>query len=163
MVTRNSQNTYITTDTNNQVLMPAQPAFLATHGATTGSVTGDGTNYNVIFANEIFDQNSDYNNATGIFTAPVTGRYLLNGAVCYSNLGAAHTSGSTYIYTSNRTYYSSIMNAYAVSTGGLLGFTSGCTADMDAADSALCVALINNGAKTVQVYQSSYFSGVLIC
>jgi len=58
-----------------------QPAFYAQVITPSLNVTGDSTVYQVIFANEIFDQTNSYNNATGVFTAPSAGKYLFTGSV----------------------------------------------------------------------------------
>ena len=56
------------------VTMPNQPAFMAKPNSNQTNV---GTNTVIEFANEIFDQNADFDNSTHTFTAPITGRYLI--------------------------------------------------------------------------------------
>ena len=65
-------------------------AFIATVGTTINDVTGDGTNYRVVYDNVIADTNSAYNNTTGVFTTPVTGFYQLSASVCAQGLTAVN-------------------------------------------------------------------------
>ena len=53
-------------------------SFLATRSTDTAGITGNGTTATVVFNNTIFNNGSGYNNATGVFTAPITGIYLFN-------------------------------------------------------------------------------------
>lgn len=64
-----------------------QPMVLAYLSATTAAVTGDNTLYTVIFDTEINDQGANYDNTTGIFTAPISGNYLVTGNVVFGDLG----------------------------------------------------------------------------
>ena len=93
MVDVNCINTYEVPTTNRERTMPLQPAFSATNTVLRSNVTGDGTAYTVICNNEILDQNGDYNNATGVFTVPVTGFYLFTASAALEDLAAAHTGG----------------------------------------------------------------------
>lgn len=93
MATNNSVNTYIVPTAANEVRMPSQPAFSAYNNTLRTNATGDGTLYTVIFDGENFDQNSDYNTGTGVFTAPITGRYTFSVTLTLQQVAAAHTRG----------------------------------------------------------------------
>lgn len=154
-------NNVMSVATSGEINYPLQPAFLATANGQT-DVTGDGTAYTILYANEIFDQNSDFSSPT--FTAPVTGRYQLNFAAELANLGVANTSGSLAITTSNRSYscfacnWGNFMNAAATSRS-----TGSTLADMDAADTAIIQATINSGTKIVDIgATNTTFSGFLV-
>lgn len=147
---------------------PLQPCFYASNSAADSNVTGDGTVYTVIFDSEIFDQNNDYNNATGVFTAPVTGRYFFAAGVLATNLGAGHTDGNCALVASNRTLVSSINSPGAIRNNGNqtgLGITS--YVDMDSGDTASVTVTISNSTLTVGVAGNSapteftFFSGQL--
>ena len=81
--------------------MTTQPAFNATVASNQNNFT---TVIDVVFGTEIFDQSNDFNNTTGIFTAPVTGRYHLSFTLRISNFDADATEYTWTLTTSNRTY-----------------------------------------------------------
>lgn len=154
--------------TAGEINYPLQPAFLAYNSAQDDDVTGDGTAYTIICDTEVFDQNSDYNNGTGVFTAPVTGRYFLQGHVFILGYGAAHTNGNWNIVTSNRTYNASYLNPVAVGVGGnSCAFGGSTLSDMDAADTASFTITVTGGTKTVDVLgeagATTRFDGYLAC
>ena len=145
-----------------------QPAFLAYNSATDTDVTGDGTSYTIICNTEVFDQNSDYNNGTGVFTSPLTGRYSLNGCVFILDYGAAHVLGNWIILTSNRQYTVDYLNPFVVGvTANSCSFGGSILADMDAADTASFVITVTGGTKTVDVLgeaaATTRFAGYLAC
>ena len=57
------------------------------------NVTGDSTGVFIIFDTVVSNIGSAYNNATGVFTAPRTGNYLVSATVMFNNLLATHTEG----------------------------------------------------------------------
>lgn len=157
--------------TAGEINYPLQPAFSAYQNATASNVTGDGTNYTVIFDTEIADQNADYNNATGVFTAPVTGLVTLTAGVRLSGLGVANTGGSLSISTSNGSYFPFNANVGTMrelaSGGNALSMCISALADMDAADVASIVATVTGATKIVNVVGAgrgfTYFTGNLEC
>ncbi len=78
------------------------PQFLAYVSAqTTNNVTGDGTFYRILFDNVVSNITSSYNPATGLFTAPVSGNYLITTNVEISNIGAGHVGALLLISTND--------------------------------------------------------------
>lgn len=149
-----------------EVTMPLQPAFLATLTNTVTDVTGDGTTYTIIYDTEIYDQSADFNLATSVFTAPVTGRYHFAVGTFFQEIGALHTDGRTSLDTSNRIYSLSRSNYAAMQTSGFMSLGNNCYADMDAADTASTSTLISGSTKTVDILgaasAATYFSGCLV-
>jgi hypothetical protein len=144
-----------------------QPAFLAYLTSSALNVTGDGTTYVIVYSAEQFDVGNDFNTGTGIFTAPVTGKYPLSFVVSLDQLAAGHTSLLIQINTSNLTNIQTfrfnpapILTSPTIVTGSLL-------CDMDAADTAKIQVTVSGSTKVVDVVGStaggSFFSGYLAC
>ena len=160
-------NNVMEVGTTGTVNLPLQPAFLANYSTSAANVTGNGTIYTIPYDTEIFDQNADFNTGTGIFTAPVAGRYLFLGQCVISTVGAASLS-TLRIQTSNRAYLFDYLKPSAVADGvGIVSFQGSTIADMDANDTAkITIALTGTGADTAALVSSNtgnIFSGALLC
>jgi len=148
-----------------EVTFPLTPAFLATHSAAQDNVTGDSTIVTVNQTTVIFDQNSDYD-GTNTFTAPVSGRYRFSCSIRLTEVGAAHTLGLLQFLTSNRQYETVFANYAAIRDSAnqvINGFTI--LADMDAADTCIIRARVDNGGKTVDLsagVTTAWFAGELV-
>ncbi len=147
---------------------PSQPSFIAYQSANAANVTGDATAYTIISDTEIKDIGSNYNNATGVFTAPVTGKYLLGGYVQLSSVGAAHTLGNVQLVLTGRTVnIPGIFNPFNLANlSGVVSWGGMMLVSMTAADTVSLRVTISNSTKTVQVNGSgspqTYFFGQLI-
>ncbi len=69
--------------------------FIADISADITNVTGNGTNYVVVYDRTYKNVGSNFNTTTGLYTAPVTGLYQFSSTITFSNLGAAMTGGLT--------------------------------------------------------------------
>jgi hypothetical protein len=135
-------------------------AFLTEVGAQIDDVTGDGTEYIVVFDTEVYDYLSEYDNTTGTFTAKRTGKYMFS--VCLSlNVPVSSTTGLIKLVTSNREYElyrGSFANQR--DSGNNVTFNGSVIADLDFNDTArVTVTVVGIGADTVDVRTPSKFSG----
>jgi len=148
--------------------VPVQPLFSAYKSDITLNVTGDGTLYTVIFDTEVSDVGGNYNNANGIFTAPVTGKYLFAARALPYGFGASHTILETRLITSNRTYYGDRYASPFVIAGSSYQSSAvyAVSVDMDAADVAYFTLAVSSDTKTIDLYGAAtyhtYFQGYLL-
>lgn len=137
-------------------------AFSVGLTADQNNVTGNGTEYTILFNNEVYDYLSQYNPATGRFTAGLTGKYLLSCCVKL-NVPAGSTLAVIRIATSNKTYevYRGSF-ANQLDSSGNVTINGTVIADMDVNDIAFVQVTISGiGADTVDVLAAdgSIFSG----
>lgn len=103
--TRLVSSTTATIDANNYYTNSAHPAFFAYKSTPTNNVTGTGTLYNIVYDSILFQQGSNYNSSTGVFTAPVAGVYVI-GASSYSyNVTSSANEIGLGIITTHYSFY----------------------------------------------------------
>lgn len=145
---------------------PTQPSFMATLTNATSNVTGDNTVYTVIFNSEAFDQAANYDNTTGVFTAPVTGKYLFAASVTCTAIGAGHTQAQIFLVTTANSFLGTANSAAAVrNSGNIASYQVSAIANMTAGDTASITITVFNSTKTISISNSganTYFSGQLI-
>ncbi len=147
-------------DANGHITKPLQPAFLARPSGTQSDIAIDATT-TVVFDTEVYDNNGDFSSNT--FTAPVTGKYLLNAEVRIDNLDLNTTYYGINISASNRGV-SNFESTNQFDTDPAY-YHKGLTVvmDMDANDTAsITIEIANNGAAQADIRQWSHFSGYLL-
>ena len=124
----------LTITSDSEILQHAQPAFNAYRSSYQTNISSGGT---IIWNAESFDPGSNFNTTTGIFTAPVTGKYLLTYSVDVDALVQAASYYWLWLITSNKNYYCPYIPVnQLLSSDGRMNFQNTVIADMDASDTA---------------------------
>lgn len=153
-------------DAGQFVHQAGQASFLATSSGHS-NVTGDGTNYSVVFETIVRNVASVYNATTGVFTAPRAGDYLLATNVGVVGWDANTTYYQLIIATTNRSYSTIVfpdLKDISVQTAGISGSLT-VLADMAQGDTAVVTIVVAAGAKVTDLLanaQYNTFSGTLI-
>ena len=159
--------TLMTIHPGGEINFSQTPCFFAVLASTVSNVTGDGTNFLIVFDGELFDQGSNFDISTGLFTAPVTGRYAFQWGVQCVGLLSAHTQCVSSVTTSNRLVRTAFNDPFANSSAsGRNLYTGACITDMDAGDTAQIDFQISNGTLVVDIEGNAsngvtWFSGKL--
>jgi len=146
-----------------------QPAFMAYKSAATANVTGDGTIYTVICNTELFDQASNYNNGTGVFTAPYDGRYFFGATVQVTGITAAMTVVIvTFAISGSKNMQIGGINGSARDVNNNIVFSSGVFVTLTAAETVSLTVQAINGTKVAGINgaatnSTTTFYGHLVC
>lgn len=162
-----SSNILTWTASNNQINLPLQACFHAYIGSPQLNVTGDGTNYDVIFGVERYDVSSSYNATTGVFTAPVTGKYMFTSQLIIEGLTAGMTSGVYGFLVNSGSYVGGVTycSPYACALGGsFFSIQNTAIFACTAGDTVQCRVQVNGGAKVCNFTNqtASFFAGQLL-
>lgn len=159
-----TNDTWIMT-TSGERTMPLQPSFFAADLTGAANATGDGTVFTIIYDSVVSNVGSNYDNTTGVFTAPVTGFYYFSGNVILFNVGASHISGVlTFASTGATSIQPYEFNPANFRNGTQLQINGGFCGPLDAGDTVKVTIQVAGGTKTVTVGGAfnSQFSGCLL-
>lgn len=141
-------STYIWRMTRGGVItQPNQPSLNASNATERTNVTGDTTEYTIIWDATIRDRGANFDGTT--FTCPVDGDYLVTAAARLKDFDALSTSAVLRIKTSNRNY-EDLSTAIAV-VGLQQSFALAVIADADANDTIVVTVTVNGTNKAVDV------------
>jgi hypothetical protein len=129
-------------------------------------VTGDGTTYKVVFANEDFDSLTAFDNSSNSwFVAPTAGAYAFEAALGLSGLLVGHTTGVITIVKDNGAATSiatSQCNPYAGSTGGAVTLFASTYVNLAANEKVYVNLQVSGSTKVVDLTSGvswTYFCG----
>jgi hypothetical protein len=145
-----------------EISQPKQPAFKAYKNNDTTIAASTWTT--LIFPGERFDHGGDYNQSTGVFTAPITGKYQMNFTVRIDTISHSSPHASVQLNSSNVNHmYQALISPTAYDS--VLSYTTfhcACLIDMDAGDTVMCSAMINGSTGVHVNYTGNTFSGYLV-
>lgn len=143
-----------------------ESAFSVSLGGAVSNITGNGLIYHVIHLTTIYDLNSDYNNGTGTFVAPVDGIYTFNGVVVLDDINnAAFNESVVFLYVNGSvnisgnaqnpiaTRITNIFQRLQLLVYGDFNLAAGDTVDLR--------VQVSNGPQTIKL-TASRFSGHLV-
>jgi hypothetical protein len=134
------------------------PVFIARKTATSSDVTGDGTDYTVIFDTTDANIGLCYDSTTGIFTAPDTDDYIFMFCVTTGDVGAAHTLADMKIVLgSGVTAHGFYGNPYVTAVSGKMQMSQCVGVMVTASDTAKVSFTVSNGTKIVDVIGSANY------
>ena len=150
-------------DSTGAMTKPLQPACLAFVGTQMNNLIVGNTT--IEFDSEVYDQNSDFDTSSYRFTAPITGRYLINFSLYGLNLDAGANYIEPFIFTSNRSYYTGTFDPDNGDGYDLnyKNFQGSVVADMDANDIVTVIVTQGGGNAQMDVATNSFISVTLLC
>jgi hypothetical protein len=135
-------------------------SFQAQRSTALANQTGDGTNVLMVYNQVNWNLGGGYNNATGIFTAPVAGIYAFSGTISLTNLNVNHTQLLSQVTTTSGITYNAFevnpFNMAEVNTNLIVQYT--CAATLAVGGTARVQVSVNHGTKTVGLGGSATFA-----
>ena len=155
-----SEATSIVIDSTGAVTKPLQPAFLGSVVSTQSNLSsGDHILFPTIRS---INRGADY--SSSIFTADISGLYQFNVHVSVTGLDRTATFVRLQLVTTNQTYSFDIRPAQLYDSAPTHhAFDGSILADLDVGDTAFVRWSQSGGSVTADVFDSSFFSGFLVC
>jgi hypothetical protein len=159
LIVGNGGSTGIAISANGEVTMAAQPAIFVQRGTAADNVTGNGTQYTMVFTTEIFDQNSDWD-ATSTFTAPITGRYHVDVYLDVASMTSAANAFNLHLGMSNRVL--DVNTLPMVANPARYAAMVSMLVDMDAADTLQVKLTVSGESSDIVDLNSNTYLGVYL-
>ena len=139
-----------------EVTKPLQPYVLVKPAGAQSNLSTD-SNVTIIWGTETYDVGANF--ATNTFTAPVTGKYLLNYLIRLENVDTAADHYSTSLVTSNYTFNISIYDPGGHSADiTYFHLGEGLVVHMDAGDTFHMTILQTSGTAQTDISTTSFMS-----
>ena len=160
-----SGNVAIKMDASGHVTKPLQSCCCVRMNANM-SALGSSSTTDIVFDTERFDVNADFNTTNYTFTAPVTGKYLVQYQVRLDMMDIDAGYYQLSIVSSNATYNTTFDPDGFDKDPDYYSFTGGLLIDMDASDTCKFQIVQNAGAAVAVVVggaSDTYASIGLLC
>lgn len=131
--------------------------FNSTLSSNLNNVTGDGTAVSLVCDQVLLNQNSIYNNSTGVMTYPGTSNFMFQGNICIAGITALHTSVLVELVTSAKTYNVADFQGLALnSTVYQVNFSQ--IAFISPNETAFVRVTVGGSFKTIDIFGNSTIS-----
>ena len=142
----------VTVDATGIVSQPSQSAMSAYVSGNIANVTGDLTNYTLLFDTKDYDIQTEYTTGTGIFKAKLAGIYEVNAVVGISNIGAAHTVANIAINKNGSVWWQAQYNpAASQDAAAQLSMTANAVLELVHDDEITITIQVGGGTKTIGI------------
>jgi len=150
------------------ITRPLTACFFANRSSNVNNATGNGTVATIVFNSVVFNQGSYYASGTGLFSAPVAGKYLFTSAVFFDHGNGATSVESKLVCTGRTatlyTHGSTIYSPISTNTSNWSGAAMIDMAQNDTAKITFTVTgLASDLTRIVGGNTVTWFSGKLIC
>ena len=147
-------------DSDGQITKPKQSSFMATSNTAQSNLASSAEVQVIFGGTDIWDINGDF--ASNVFTAPVTGKYLLQARIRMDNMPTDATYMNTYFKSSNRNHHLELFDPDNYDGGGVYHTIQGSAiVDMDA-DDTCDVTIYQASGSQVTDLDGCHFSGWLL-
>jgi len=152
--------TPLTINQSGAVIIPLQPAFLASPASQQSNLANNTT---LLFGTEITDRNADFNGGNGTFTAPVTGLYQVGFSIRLQEVPINATYVMLETVTSNRSFFYILDPGVFDEDAAYWEFNGNYLIDMDANDTYFIRYIQSGGNTSTDMSTTSYSFGTLAC
>lgn len=135
-----------------------RPVFSVYLGTPVSAVTGDGTQYQIIYDTALVNVGSVYNLSTGIFTAPIAGNYCFSYTPMLEGVDGTNGVIQLIIIVTAFTFQASYHNAANIVDGGFGTAEGHCVVPMAVSDTCTFNLLVDGISKNVGLDAGSGFS-----
>ena len=151
--------------TGGLINFPLQPSFRAHLVGNLANASGNSIQVTYIANTLDYDTTSSYNDATGVYTVPITGKYFFSGGISWSNISAA--AGHTAIVLALQNGASSLAQeniGVTSNSSGVLIQNISSVALCSAGDQVYLWGQVFTGTQTVGITAGNltFFSGQLL-
>ena len=143
-------------DADGIISKPLLP-FVHAYNTANDNNLAHNTDHTVEMDADFFDQNADFNNTNDVFTAPVTGKYWINGNIMLYDVDESANYFQCRVVTSNRTiWWGDDPLSYNTPVDmDQVRINIGVCVDMDSGDTAHLDFLSSGGASQVDIFGNS--------